>query len=282
MPYSRRTLGASDAGHAMGAWKRGGGLPFVLLAAVLATALSLAGCSATRPERDAQPGAATAWQASRQLVLVTTPDWNATTGTLRTFQRDARGAWREVDEAVPVSVGRSGSAWGLGLHPAQAQGPAKKEGDGRAPAGVFAIGTAFGYAATARTALPYAAMQRSHWCMDVAGSPLYNRIVDAREVGDAAVQGSTEPMRLDLHNQGDQRYASGFVIEHNPQAVPGAGSCIFAHLWGKPGQPTAGCTAMAPAAMQRLYAWLRPDARPVFALLPQGEYARLRGAWRLP
>src|SRR5690606_30285979 len=104
--------------------------------------------------------------------------------------RDDGDAWREQGEAAPASIGRSGSAWGIGLHPAQTGGPFKREGDGRAPAGVFTIGQAFGYAAQGGTALPYAQMQASSWCMDVVASPLYNRIVDARQVGDAAVQGS--------------------------------------------------------------------------------------------
>ena len=147
---------------------------------------------------------------------------------------------------------------------------------------MFAIGEAFGYAETAATALPYAQMQASSWCMDVVASPLYNRIVDAAQVGDAAVQGSSEPMRLDLHSKGDQRYRTGLVIEHNPDARKNAGSCIFAHLWKAPGAPTAGCTAMADATMQRLYGWLKPDAKPVFVLLPQAQYDRLKGAWRLP
>ncbi len=247
-----------------------------LAALTIAALLPLIGCATPDRERAALP-----WSGARQLVLVTTPDWNATRGTLRTFERDAGGAWRERATGAAVTVGRSGSAWGLGLHPAQ-PGLQKQEGDGRAPAGVFAIGEAFGYAPQAETALPYAQMQATSWCMDVPASPLYNRIVDARQVGAAAVEGSSEPMRLDLHRGGDQRYRSGFVIAHNAQAVQGAGSCIFAHLWGKPGQPTAGCTAMAPESMQRLYAWLDPAARPVFVLLPAAEHRRLRAAWNLP
>jgi len=239
--------------------------------------LLLAGCTTVGPRVDAS-----AWRDARQMVLVTTADWDATTGTLRTFVRDDGDVWREQGEAAPVSIGRSGSAWGIGLHAAQTGGPIKREGDGRAPAGVFAIGQAFGYATHADTALPYAQMQAGSWCMDVVESPLYNRIVDATQVGDAAVQGSSEPMRLDLHNNGDQRYRSGFVIEHNPGARKGAGSCIFAHLWKAPGAPTAGCTAMADATMQRLYGWLRPDAKPVFVLLPQAEYDRLQAVWLLP
>src|SRR3546814_16567562 len=89
-------------------------------------------------------------------------------------------------------------------------------------------------------------------------------------------------MRRDLHNDGDQRYRSGFVIEHNPEARKGAGSCIFAHLWKAPGAPTAGCTEMADATMARLYGWLRPEAEPVFVLLPPAEYDRLQRPWHLP
>src|SRR3546814_4825206 len=89
-------------------------------------------------------------------------------------------------------------------------------------------------------------------------------------------------MRRDLHNDGDQRYRSGFVIEHNPEARKGAGSCIFAHLWKAPGEHTDGCTAMADATMARLYGWLRPEAKPVFVSLPQTEYDRLKRHWQLP
>lgn len=79
--------------------------------------------------------------------------------------------------------------------------------------------------------MPYQAMSATHYCMDVPSSPLYNRIVDAAQVGEAAVASSTEPMRLDLRHAGDARYSEGFVIAHNPRAVAGRGSCIFAHVW---------------------------------------------------
>lgn len=245
---------------------------------LLLTLLVLAPAACVAPGREDR--AALPWHDAGQLLLVTTPDWNATTGQARTYTRTADG-WRETGEAFPITVGRNGTAWGRGLHPAQA-GLQKQEGDGRAPAGAFAIGEAFGYAPDADTALPYAPMQSTSWCMDVVDSPLYNRIVDAKDVGEDAVRGSSEPMRLDLHNGGDQRYRNGFVILHNANAAKGGGSCIFAHLWGKPGQATAGCTAMAPESMQRLYAWLDPARKPVFVLLPDAEYQRLRGPWQLP
>jgi L,D-peptidoglycan transpeptidase YkuD (ErfK/YbiS/YcfS/YnhG family) len=125
-------------------------------------------------------------------------------------------------------------------------------------------------------------MTEFDYCIDVNESPLYNRIVDSRNVGQPAVAQSTEPMRRDLHANGDQRYKLGFVIEHNPKHAATRGSCIFAHLWGSSGQTTAGCTAMDDAAMRGLMAWLDAKKQPVFVLLPQAEYERLKTSWRLP
>ena len=222
-----------------------------------------------------------AWESAQQMVLVTTPDWNADRGVLRRFERNSSG-WNQVGQAQPVMLGRSGSAWGLGLHPTQAGGPIKREGDGRSPAGIFGIGEAFGYAPATGTALQYRATQASDYCVDVSGSPLYNKIVDAREVGEAAVAGATEPMRRDLHADGDQRYRLGFVIEHNMRAQPMGGSCIFAHLWKSPDSATTGCTAMDPRTMEAALAWLQPGKSPVFVLLPKHEYLRLQSRWHLP
>jgi L,D-peptidoglycan transpeptidase YkuD (ErfK/YbiS/YcfS/YnhG family) len=220
-----------------------------------------------------------AWSAARQLVLVTTSGWDSDRGVLRTFARTQD--WHPIGGAVRVTIGRSGSAWGIGLHAAQ-PGPVKQEGDGRSPAGVFRIGTAFGYAAAESTALPYRALQASDYCMDVSTSPFYNRIVDSHLVGEPAIAGSTEPMRLDLHAHGDQRYRIGFVIEHNADGTPQAGSCIFAHLWQAADESTSGCTAMNESAMRSLLAWLTPEEHPIFVLLPEQEYVRVRTEWKLP
>ena len=242
---------------------------------------ALMACGANACATGQSASAPQAWRDARQLVLVVTDGWDATTGTLQRFElRDGR--WQAASTSSPIAVGRNGAAWGLGLHPAQPGGPQKQEGDGRAPAGVFTLGEAFGYAGEAATAMPYRPMQATSYCIDVPDSPLYNRIIDTRTEGEAAAKGSTEPMRLDLHNNGDPRYREGLVIGHNPTATPRAGSCIFAHLWRTPGEPTAGCTAMAAETMDGMLAWLRPDARPVFVLLPRAEYERLAQDWRLP
>jgi len=219
---------------------------------------------------------------SRQVVFVVTPDWTATGGMLSCFERDAGGAWTQHGASHAVMVGRRGCGWGRGLQPPVEDGPQKREGDGRSPAGVFTIGPAFGAAATCETGLEYRPLTGDDWCIDVADSPLYNRIVSTREVGAAAVAGSTEPMRRDLHLDGDGAYALGFVIGHNCDCRPGAGSCIFAHLQGDPPGPTAGCTAMTEERLGALLRWLRADARPRFVLLPAAEAATRAAAWGLP
>ena len=228
------------------------------------------------------PGPVRNWHDAGQMVLVLTPNWNAEHGQLRRYQRDANG-WHQVGDTRAVSIGKSGAAWGIGLTAPQDDGhPVKREGDGRSPAGVFAIGTAFGYKANLSTQLAYAAMHADSYCVDVSGSPYYNRIVRASEVGREAVKGASEHMRLDLINHGDPRYRMGFVIEHNPAQEPMAGSCIFAHLWNPPGNATVGCTAMSPATMTSLLRWLQPAQHPLFILLPEEAYLRLRKTWQLP
>ena len=223
---------------------------------------------------------ANGWADARQLVLVRIQDWDTNHGTLQTFTRTEQG-WQAARPPTAVTIGRQGAAWGAGLHTRQ-PGTHKREGDGRSPAGVFRIGDAFGYAASARTGLRYTAMTESDYCIDVERSPLYNRIVDERVVGRAAIEGSTEPMRRDIHANGDHRYKLGFIVEHNGKRSAGLGSCIFAHIWKEPGAPTAGCTAMEEEVLVDLVAWLDATKHPIFVLLPEQEYERLRAAWNLP
>lgn len=217
----------------------------------------------------------------RQIVLVVVPDWPSQRGTLDRYDRDG-ASWRRAGTPLPVTIGRAGCGWGMGLEPVPDDGPRKREGDGRSPAGVFPIGIAFGAEESLDTGLTYRRMTAHDWCIDMPESPLYNRIVDDRETGADAVRGSTEPMRRDLHLDGDRAYSVGFVIGHNAGCEAGAGSCIFAHPWRDASSPTAGCTALAEPELRGLLRWLRADAGPRFVLLPAAEHRRLWRAWDLP
>lgn len=172
-------------------------------------------------------------------------------------------------------------AWGRGLHgqPPLA-GPVKREGDGKAPAGAFALPAAFGYAPAKRAGdlkLPYIAITDSVVGVDDLKSKHYNRIlrVDASVKKDWTSQ---ETMR-----RSDGLYEWGVVVGHNTDPIePGAGSCIFLHIWRGPGQPTAGCTAMARDRIVALTRWLDAHARPVLVQLPREAYNPLAGLWGLP
>jgi L,D-peptidoglycan transpeptidase YkuD (ErfK/YbiS/YcfS/YnhG family) len=217
---------------------------------------------------------------SSQLIVVVSDHWDATQGQLYSFEK-MHNRWQTQPMTGAVTLGKKGLAWGLGLHPVQS-GLQKTEGDGRAPAGLFTLSGAFGYATTLETAMPYQAMQADDFCIDVATSPLYNQTVDRRKFQLAWTANSTEPMRRDLHLNGDQAYQQGLFIDHNPKNIAGAGSCIFMHLWQSPDSATAGCTAMAKPQLSALLRWLDPAKKPLYLLLPKQQYLLLTQAWQLP
>jgi D-alanyl-D-alanine dipeptidase len=216
---------------------------------------------------------------ARQLLVVTTASWDTTGGTLRRFSRDASGAWRAEGSPIPVVVGRTGLAWGVGVAPDAASEPSKHEGDGKAPAGVFPLGRAFGFAPSAKalgTRLPYLQLVQTTECVDDAASAHYNTIVDRARVARIDWTSSERMRRIGL-------YRLGVVVDYNARpAAAGRGSCIFLHVWGGPRSSTAGCTAMAESALAELVRWLDPARRPVLVQLTDAAYARRRMEWELP
>ena len=221
---------------------------------------------------------------SRQLLLVVAPDWGSSSAQLQRFARThADGDWRQVGAPLAVGLGKSGLGWGLGLHEAVVgTGPVKREGDGRAPAGIFAITALFGDAAPdaplARGAkLPYRWASHDLKCIDDPASEHYNRIVDQSRL-EQRDWTTCEDMRRD-----DQCYALGAVVAHNSESpVAGAGSCIFLHVWKREGVPTAGCTAMSLADMGEIFGWLDGATKPLLVQLPREAYEGWRQAWGLP
>jgi D-alanyl-D-alanine dipeptidase len=72
------------------------------------------------------------------------------------------------------------------------------------------------------------------------------------------------------------------VVDYNDRKVPGAGSCIFLHIWSGPGKGTAGCTAMDEKNLQILADWLDENKHPVLIQFPASTYQLLRNSWQLP
>jgi uncharacterized protein YijF (DUF1287 family)/L,D-peptidoglycan transpeptidase YkuD (ErfK/YbiS/YcfS/YnhG family) len=196
---------------------------------------------------------------ARQLVLVTTPLWTSSGGTLMRFARaGANSAWAPVGRPLTVRVGAAGLGCGRGLHDPSscADAPPKREGDRRAPAGVFALGTAFGRGDPRPFggSWPYRSTTERDRFVDDPQSPHYNTWQVEPSRGSRSW---TSAERLSM-------YSLGLVVEHNTEGpMPGAGSAIFLHPWKGPKQPTVGCTALDERELRQLLAWLEPAASPV-------------------
>src|SRR5205823_2913233 len=106
------------------------------------------------------------------------------------------------------------------------------EGDDKAPAGIFPLGTTFGYAAKpVPTRMSYLALSKNIVAVDDPRSHYYNRLVDVTRI-DHSDWRSAEKMILP-----DQRYKWGIVVLHNQPPKADAGSCIFLHIWLSPSTP---------------------------------------------
>jgi zinc D-Ala-D-Ala dipeptidase len=247
----------------------------LVLTGILATAQSSSGSA----ETEAQP-ASPIPNECRQLLLVRSRSWRTPTGTLERYERDDSLQWRRVGEAAPVNVGRNGMGWGRGLHAGDQTGPVKREGDGRAPAGVFALALAFGAAdelPPEAKGFPYLHTLPTTYCVEDTRSKHYNQIIDSNEVKMTSWERWSEMQRA------DGLFRWGVVVRQNgPDTKTGAGSCVFLHIWRGFRQPTAGCTAMSLEHIKETVRWLDGTAQPLLVQLPVPEYERLREAWGLP
>lgn len=215
---------------------------------------------------------------SAQIVLVVTPDGNATEGQLSRFEKNENGEWSKVGKGHPVTVGRNGLAWGRGLTD-PGKGGMKKEGDGKAPAGIFRITKIFGYEPPLDLSfkMPFLPASETLECVDDSGSVFYNQLIDSLKHRNQRDWKSSERMR-----RPDHQYRWGAVVEHNGASVPQGGSCIFLHIWKEVGRPTSGCTAMSEEDLLKTLFWLDRTKGPVLVQLTQADFEQFRKKGILP
>lgn len=185
-----------------------------------------------------------------QVLFVLPTTASATEGQAALLEKTGE-IWSIARGPFPCTLGRSGVA---------APGE-KKEGDGKSPQGAFALQLAFGYEASASTALTYRqALEDDVWVDDPA-APDYNLWKKKSETTAA----SFEWMR-----RKDVLYKFGIVVEYNTAPiVKGAGSAIFVHIWPGPGKTTAGCVAFAEEHLLDLLKALNPARHPHIVILPE-------------
>ncbi|HFD14156.1 MAG TPA: hypothetical protein ENJ34_02515 [Epsilonproteobacteria bacterium] len=197
---------------------------------------------------------------TKQLIVVKTKNWSTPNGKLQRYENEG-DHWHKVGKEIDIKLGRNGLGWGIGLHsiPKDAKF-IKKEGDGKAPAGIFELKQAFGYFPFV-VDYPYEVYKATDHCVDDVNSKFYNKIVDSSKI-DIDYK-SKEHMRFPK-----DYYKYGIVVNHNhideAGAKKGAGSCIFIHIKKV---PTAGCTVMNEDEMKEIIRWLEVKSHP---LLVQG------------
>ena len=243
---------------------------------LLSLASSIRASAAPKPHVPASP----ITPAHRQLLLVRSATWYTARGTLERYSRNKGGAWTLAGPATPVNLGRNGMGWGRGLHARPKFGPFKREGDGRSPAGAFALSRAFGAAKSLPAgahAFPYLHTRSTSYCVEDPRSNSYNQIIDAANLPRGAWEKRSGLRRA------DGLFDWGVVVRQNePDPERGAGSCVFLHVWRGPRMPTSGCTAMPHDQIEDIVRWLDPRAEPVLVQLPEPVFKKLRDAWHLP
>lgn len=195
---------------------------------------------------------------SSQAIAVTTPLFDSSGGTLTRWQK-LKGHFKQVGKTIPVRIGKAGLGQGRGLHSVRLMPQDKREGDKRAPAGIFSLGTAFGRPSKRPDSglWPYRAVTAQDFWVDEPSAPEYNSWQQLKP-------GVTPPWSAEALSM----YPLALVVNHNlPDPKPGAGSAIFLHPWKGPTVPTVGCTAMAPEDLIEILTWLDPKQTPVLVQL---------------
>lgn len=215
-----------------------------------------------------------------QCIVGIADTWDSSRATLRFYEKSG-GKWVPDGPEWSARLGREGLAWGRGLHPNPSGAALKREGDWRAPAGVFGLGGVWGYDSSIskhprmfyRKVTP-----RDLWVEDPASKDYNRNVIIDRDP-------ATPWEKKQQMKQSDPAHALKLFIAHNapPKVVPGGGSSIFFHIWRAGGaKPSAGCTTMDEAKLRALIAKIDPTKRPIYVLLPKAEYVAHRDKWKLP
>jgi L,D-peptidoglycan transpeptidase YkuD (ErfK/YbiS/YcfS/YnhG family) len=188
--------------------------------------------------------------ANEQIVLVVAEEFNSTKAKLICFEDN-----RAVFGPIEVNLGANGVAFGIGeraLLKTEVE-PIKKEGDKKAPLGIFTLDAVFGYEKEMNIKMPYLYATKELICVDDSSSKFYNQIIKKPKEAPA----SYEEMRRE-----DAQYELGVTVGHNKEQIPQMGSCIFLHVEKSIDAPTAGCTSMKMEDLKKIIHWLDKSKNP--------------------
>lgn len=214
-----------------------------------------------------------------QAIVVTTKDWSAVQGKAQLFERKTtKSAWVAIGSNFRIVVGTNGMAWSKELNELPSDTGRvlmKTEGDGKSPAGIFMLTSAFAVK-DEKVKLPFTKLVDSTECVDDVKSNHYNKIVDKFKVGNYDWKSSEKMLAI------GEQYDLGVFVAHNSERQKGGGSCIFLHIWKDSNSGTAGCTAMERGKLEKIFSWIDNAKKPVLIQLPKDSYQQFQTKWKLP
>ncbi|MCW2143020.1 L,D-transpeptidase family protein [Actinoplanes cyaneus] len=206
---------------------------------------------------------------ARQLIVVTGHGWKSTGATVRAYQRNAAGTWRQVFATMPARVGYHGWAWAS----------RRVQDTGTTPAGTFTITQAFGVRANPGTKLPYRKVDgNDYWVGDKRDPRTYNlfepsasknrtwRVAEAERLAAYPTQYAYAAV-IDFNRPAGVHWDArrGEYVTSTPSHV-GRGSAVFLHASGK--GSTAGCVSVSRANVAALLKWMSPAQHPRIVMAP--------------
>ncbi|WP_265658148.1 L,D-transpeptidase family protein [Francisella philomiragia] len=211
---------------------------------------------------------------AKQLIVVTTSNWQSVSGKLWFFEKDNQNNWLAKKLATTVVVGKNGIAWADSIYQSLADADLKKEGDSKSPAGIFDIGKTFGFANI--LAVEYVQLKTGIECVDDSNSKYYNQIVNSDLIDDKDWLSAENMSEIAIY-----KYGVEILYNTNP-AIAKKGSCIFMHIWKSPTTGTEGCTAMAEDDIRDIQSYLDMNKNPILVQLTQDIYKQVQDDWQLP
>ena len=199
---------------------------------------------------------------SQQLLLVVADDFTTSKASLEFYEDDILLFFTQVN------IGKNGLGWGLGevqLHQKNFE-PSKKEGDKKAPAGIFKLTEVFGYSHTSNFKLPYLYADKELICVDDVNSNFYNQII----------MSNGDEKSFEYMQRKDHQYKYGITVKHNAQALKGKGSCIFLHIQKYQGAGTAGCTSMKENDLNKILIELDKTKNPLLIQIPKSSKEEIK------
>jgi hypothetical protein len=201
---------------------------------------------------------------SQQIILVVSDDFNTSRAKLSCYEDG-----KKVLKTIDVNIGENGLGWGIGeLQLKQKENqPIKKEGDKKAPAGIFSLTSTFGYAQKKEFNLNYIYLSKDLICVDDSNSKDYNKIIEMPKI---------KPKSFEKMRRSDQQYELGVIVSHNKGQVKQAGSCIFLHVEKSEKASTAGCTSMSLDEIKKIANWLDGSKNPILIQIPRSSLGEIK------